>query len=216
MSDTKTGRDDLLEGTDATGADALDAESRMEAPAGEAPDRDAAPTDADAPAEGATDTLAETVMRLETELADARDRELRAIADAQNTRRRAEREIADAKVYAIAKFAEDLLSVSDNLARALAALPESERAGLSEAGRNLLGGIEMTEKELHAALARHGVVTIDAAPGAGFDPNLHQAVSQVPSDHPSGAIAETYQTGWKIGDRTLRAAMVAVSAGPAN
>ena len=74
----------------------------------------------------------------------------------------------------------------------------------------------MTQKELHTVLARHGVTAIDAAPGAAFDPNQHQAVSQIPSDQPSGTIAETFQSGWKIGERVLRAAMVAVSAGPAN
>ncbi|MEM0986159.1 MAG: nucleotide exchange factor GrpE [Pseudomonadota bacterium] len=156
------------------------------------------------------------IAALEAELADAKDQMLRALADAQNTRRRAEKEVADARAYANKKFAEDLLSVSDNLARALTALPDEDREGLSEAGRNLLGGIEMTEKELHAALARNGVTAIDAAPGATFDPNLHQAVSQIPSDQPSGTIAECFQTGWKMGERTLRAAMVAVSAGAAN
>ncbi|MEQ9316608.1 MAG: nucleotide exchange factor GrpE, partial [Henriciella sp.] len=105
---------------------------------------------------------------------------------------------------------------SDNLARALAALPDEEREVLTEAGQNLLGGIEMTQKELHTVLARHGVTAVDAAPGATFDPNHHQAVSQIPSEHPAGSIAETFQSGWKIGDRTLRAAMVAVSAGKAN
>lgn len=161
-------------------------------------------------------SLEDRLAAAEAELAETKDQMLRAFADAQNTRKRAEKEIADARTYAIKKFAEDLLSVSDNLSRALSALPDADRDGLSEAGRNLLGGIEMTEKELHAALARHGVTAIDAAPGATFDPNCHQAVSQIPSPHPSGAIAECFQTGWKIGDRTLRAAMVAVSAGPAN
>ncbi|MEM7767525.1 MAG: nucleotide exchange factor GrpE [Pseudomonadota bacterium] len=169
-----------------------------------------------APEPAAEPTPEARIAALELELADSKEQVLRAFAEAQNTRKRAEKEIADAKAYSIKKFAEDLLSVSDNLSRALTALPDADRAGLSEAGRNLLGGIEMTEKELHAALARNGVTAIDAAPGATFDPNLHQAVSQIPSDQPQGAIAQTFQTGWKIGDRTLRAAMVAVSAGPAN
>ena len=76
--------------------------------------------------------------------------------------------------------------------RALAALSQDDKDALSEPGKNLLGGIEMTQKELHTVLARHGVTAIDAAPGAAFDPNQHQAVSQIPSDQPSGAIAETF------------------------
>ena len=95
-------------------------------------------------------------------------------------------------------------------------LPDEDRAALSEAGAGLLGGIEMTQKELHTVMARHGVTAIDAAPGAAFDPNFHQAVSQIPSDQPKDTIAQTFQTGWKIGERTLRAAMVSVSTGPAN
>jgi molecular chaperone GrpE len=138
------------------------------------------------------------------------------LRDLDNTRKRAERQISEARVYAIERFAGDLLSVSDNLARALAALPDEDRANLSDAGNNLLSGIEMTAKELETALGRHGVKPIDAVPGAVFDPNLHQAVAQIPSDQPSGTIASVFQPGWKIGERTLRAAMVAVSAGGAN
>jgi len=141
---------------------------------------------------------------------------LRTLADLDNTRKRAERQVSDARVYAIEKFAGDLLSVSDNLSRALAALTDEDRAALSEAGRNLFEGIEMTEKELHTALARHGVTVIAALPGDTFDPNLHQAVANIPSDQPNGTIASCFQPGWKIGERTLRAAMVAVSAGAAN
>ena len=168
------------------------------------------------PEEAAPPTLEEQVAALESEKADLTDKLLRSLAEVDNVRKRAAKEVTDARVYAIEKFAGDLLSVSDNLARALDALSDEDRAALSEGGQGLLGGIEMTQKELHSVLARHGVTAIDAAPGAAFDPNLHQAVSQIPSDVPSGAIAQTFQNGWKIGDRTLRAAMVAVSAGPAN
>ena len=175
---------------------------------------DEAPADAsEAPVELGPEAQ---IAALELELAETKEQVLRMAAELQNTRKRAEKEIADGKAYAINRFAQDLLSVSDNLSRALMALPAEDRDTLSEAGRNLLGGIEMTEKELHSVLARNGVTAIDAAPGASFDPNLHQAVSQIPSDQPSGTIAQTFQTGWRIGDRTLRAAMVAVSAGPAN
>ena len=156
------------------------------------------------------------IAELEGEVTALKDQVLRAHAEMENVRKRSQKEIVDARTYAVEKFAGDLLSVSDNLARALAALPDEEREALTEAGQNLLGGVEMTQKELHAKLAKHGVTAIDAEPGATFDPNKHEAVSQIPSQHPSGTIAETFQSGWKIGERTLRAAIVAVSAGPAN
>lgn len=165
--------------------------------------------------ESEPETLADPVLVLEAELADAKDKLLRTLAEAENIRKRSAKELMEARVYAIEKFAGDLLSVSDNMSRALEALPEDERASLSERGQNLLGGIEMTQKELHSVFSRHGVTAIDAAPGDTFDPNLHQAVANVPSEHASGAIAECFQPGWKIGDRVLRAAMVAVSSGAA-
>lgn len=191
-------------------------EVNPEEPAGseaQAPDRDVEAASEETASEPGPD---ERIAELEAETSDLKDKLLRSLAEVDNVRKRAAREVVDARAYAIEKFAGDLLSVSDNLARALQALPEPDRHDLSEAGKGLLGGIEMTEKELHAVMARHGMTVIDAAPGAAFDPNQHQAVSQVPSDQPSGAIAETYQSGWKIGDRVLRAAMVAVSTGPAD
>lgn len=156
------------------------------------------------------------IAELEGEVAALKDQVLRTHADMENLRKRSAKESADARTYAVEKFAGDLLSVSDNLARALEALPNEEREILTEAGQNLLGGIEMTQKELHAKLAKHGVTAVDAEPGATFDPNKHEAVSQIPSEHPSGTIAQTFQSGWKIGERTLRAAIVAVSAGQSN
>ena len=161
-------------------------------------------------------TVEQQMLALEVEKQELRDQMLRAMAEMENLRKRSEREKADARVYAIEKFARDLLSVSDNLARALEALPDSEREALTEGGKGLLGGIEMTQKELHTVLTRHGVTAIEAEPGAAFDPNLHQAVANIPSEHPNGTIASLFQAGWKIGDRVLRAAMVAVSAGEAN
>tara|TARA_Y100001001_G_scaffold152300_1_gene164790 strand:+ start:6884 stop:7492 length:609 start_codon:yes stop_codon:yes gene_type:complete len=170
-----------------------------------------------APAEeAAPEEEMDPVQKLEIEKEELREQLLRTLADLENTRKRAERQVADARIYAIEKFAGDLLSVSDNLSRALTALSEEDRAALSEPGRNLFEGIEMTEKELHTALARHGVTVIAALPGDTFDPNQHQAVANIPSDQPNGTIASCFQPGWKIGDRTLRAAMVAVSAGAAN
>lgn len=161
-------------------------------------------------------TPEEVIAKLEAEKEELRLQFLRTYADLDNTRKRAEREVAEARVYGIGKFAGDLLNVADNLARALAALPDADRETLTEAGKNLLGGIEMTQKELHTVLTRHNVVQIEAAPGSAFDPNVHQAVAQIPSPHPAGTIAELFQPGWRIGERTLRAAIVAVSLGQAN
>jgi molecular chaperone GrpE len=148
---------------------------------------------------------------LQAELAKARDDMLRALADAENTRRRAERQAADARLYAIDRFAADLLPVADTLTRALQAAP---RETSDEALRNLITGLELTERSLLDAFARHGLRRVGAK-GDAFDPNLHQAVAQAPGDQPAGAIQEVMQPGYVLGDRTLRAAMVLVSAGAA-
>jgi molecular chaperone GrpE len=157
--------------------------------------------------------LAEQVAGLEKERDALKDQLLRALAETENVRKRANKSIQDERVYAVEKFARDTLAVADNLGRALAALPPGERAMLTDAARTLIEGVELTEKELVAVLSRHGVTAIAAQPGDPFDPAHHQAVTQIPSDHKAGTVAELFQSGWKIGDRTLRAAMVAVSAG---
>lgn len=159
-------------------------------------------------------SMADRLIAMEAEKTAIKDQLLRSMAEMENIRKRAERKVAEARVFAIEKFAGDLLNVSDNLARALSALTDEARADLSDAGKSLLEGIELTEKELIATMARHGVTTVDSIAGTAFDPNVHQAVAQIPSDQPEGTVAEPFQTGWKIGDRTLRAAMVAVSTGP--
>jgi molecular chaperone GrpE len=156
----------------------------------------------------------EAVAALEKERDELKDNMLRALAETDNVRKRANRQIEEARVYAVEKFARDLLAVSDNLQRAVESVPKDQRAALPDAVRTALEGVELTQKELVAALARHGVTAIDASPGAAFDPALHQAVTQIPSRHPAGSVAELFQSGWRIGERTLRAAMVAVSAGP--
>lgn len=160
--------------------------------------------------------LAEALAAIEAERDQLKDQLLRALAETENVRKRANRQISEERTYAVEKFARDLLTVSDNLARALALAPPEARAAFPEAARNLVEGVELTQKELHAVMSRHGVTSVDASPGAAFDPNFHQAVTQIPSPHPAGSVAETFQAGWKIGDRTLRAAMVAVSLGQAN
>jgi molecular chaperone GrpE len=151
------------------------------------------------------------VAALQAELAKARDDMLRALAEAENTRRRAERQSADARAYAIDRFAADLLPVADTLTRALQAAP---RDTADEALRNLITGLELTERSLVEAFARHGLRRVGAK-GDPFDPNIHQAVAQAPGDQPAGAVQEVMQHGYVLADRTLRPAMVLVSAGPA-
>lgn len=160
-------------------------------------------------------TMADRLIAMEAEKAQMKDQLLRTMAEMENVRKRAERKLAEERIYAVEKFARDMLSVSDNLNRALTAMTEDARADLSASGKSLLEGIELTEKELVATLMRHGVTAVDSVAGTEFDPNVHQAVAQIPSDQPEGTVAEPFQTGWKLGDRVLRAAMVAVSTGSA-
>jgi molecular chaperone GrpE len=169
------------------------------------------------PAPTADERLASMATQLATaekERDEVNDRLLRALAETENVRKRANRQITEERTYAVEKFARDLLNVSDSLGRAIDSLPERERSLLHEAGRTAFDGIELTQKELVTVLSRHGVTPVNAQPGAAFDPALHQAVTQIPSPHPAGSIAELFQAGWRIGERTLRPAMVAVSAGP--
>jgi len=161
----------------------------------------------------ATNPLAEQVEALEKERDQLKDQMLRALAETDNVRKRANRQIAEERTYAVEKFARDLLNVSDHLSRALESIRPGERALLPESAKTALEGVELTQKEMLTVLARHGVTAIDASPGSAFDPALHQAVTQIPSEHPAGFVAQTFQSGWRIGDRVLRAAMVAVSAG---
>lgn len=160
----------------------------------------------------------ETIARaataaLQDEIDKLNDRVLRAAAELENTRRRAEREKADAAKYAIANFARDLLPVADNFERAVASAPGEDAALNAETLKGLMTGILMTEKELLTVLERHGVRKIDPQ-GEKFDPNMHQAVAQAPAEGiPSGHVAQTAQTGFVLGERVLRAAMVIVSTG---
>lgn len=168
----------------------------------------------DMPAADAEPTPQQAIEALQTELANTKDQALRAMAETENVKRRAEREVATAKLYGIERFASDILAVHDNLARAISTLDGKAKEDMGANAKNLLDGIELTEKDLMAVLARHG---IKAVPGKGskFDPNVHQAVAQIPAAEDKGYVAEVMQTGFTIGERTLRAAMVAVSTGPA-
>jgi molecular chaperone GrpE len=151
------------------------------------------------------------IEALRAEAADMKDRLLRALADAENTRRRAEREKQDASQYAVTKFARDMLQIADNFARALAAAPQAVRDAADPQVKAVLDGVEATERQLLAALERHGVKPIDTADGR-FDPNFHQAIAEVPGgDKPPGSIVDVVQAGYTIGERLLRPAMVTVA-----
>ncbi|OJF90530.1 nucleotide exchange factor GrpE [Pararhizobium antarcticum] len=147
------------------------------------------------------------------ETADMRDRYLRLAADMDNLRRRTEREVKDAKSYSVAGFARDMLAVSDNLRRALDAIPtEAREAG--DAGFNaLIEGVEMTERAMLSTLERHGVKKLEPV-GQKFDPNFHQAMFEVPNaEVANNTVVQVVQAGYTIGERVLRPAMVGVAKG---
>jgi molecular chaperone GrpE len=147
---------------------------------------------------------------LRGEVAALKDQALRYAAEAENTRRRAEREINDARAYAISKFAKDLLGVADNLARALEHAP---RDAADTQTRNLAVGLEMTQKELLTAFERNGLKRIAPAPGERFDPHQHQAVMEQTSHEVApGGVVQLLAPGYELFGRNLRAAMVVVAA----
>jgi molecular chaperone GrpE len=152
---------------------------------------------------------------LQAENADLKDKLLRAVAEAENVRRRAERERQDAARYGASNFARDMVQVSDNLRRAIAALKPEDREAAPATVRSLIEGVEMTERQLLAAFERHGVREITPAPGDRFDANLHEAMFEVPTaDHPAGSVVHVVEAGYMIGDRLLRAARVGVARAP--
>jgi molecular chaperone GrpE len=153
------------------------------------------------------------IEKLNAENAELKDRVLRTLADVENMRRRSEREAQDARAYAVTGFARDLLNVADNLARALQNIPEEARAAAEGALKTLVEGVELTNRELHTVLGRHGVKKLEPE-GEKFDPNFHQAMFEVPDETlPAGTVTQVMQAGWKIGERVLRPAMVGVSKG---
>ena len=162
---------------------------------------------------GTGESPAAQIERLEAEKSDLTDRLLRLAADMDNLRRRTERDVADARKYAVAKFAGDMLVVGDNLRRALDAYPAEKREGADEVVKAFIEGVEMTGREMDRLLERNGIVRI-AAEGERFDPHRHQAMFEVPNpDVPTGTVVQVVQEGYTIGDRVLRAAMVGVSTG---
>lgn len=160
-----------------------------------------------------TEQGADPFEELKAENADLRDRFLRLAAEMDNLRRRTDREIKDAKSYAVTGFARDMLSVSDNLRRALDAIPADMRAAADAGLSALIEGVEMTERGMLSALERHGVRKIEAE-GQKFDPNFHQAMFEVPNTEvANNTVVQVVQAGFAIGDRVLRPAMVGVSKG---
>jgi molecular chaperone GrpE len=155
----------------------------------------------------------EAFMRLARENEELKDRALRIAADMENLRRRTARDVHDARAYAIANFARDMLSVSDDLNRALAAIPGEAKASGDAGFKALIDGVEMTERAMLNAMERHGVKKIEPQ-GEKFDPNFHQAMFEVPDPSvPANTVVQVVQTGYVIGDRVLRPAMVGVSRG---
>ena len=161
--------------------------------------------------EGAGDpAVAGRVAELEAEVTRLKDQALRALAEAENTRRRAQREIEENNKYAVSNIARDILPVADNLRRALDGIPADARQADDKLDK-FATGVELTEREFLAALDRHHIRRIDPL-GKPFDHNLHQAVMQVEApDKPAGTVVQVLQSGYTIHDRLLRPAMVAVA-----
>ncbi|OYX35801.1 MAG: nucleotide exchange factor GrpE [Caulobacterales bacterium 32-69-10] len=161
---------------------------------------------------------ADEIEALRSEVAALKDQALRYAAEAENTKRRAEREVNDARAFAIQKFSRDLFEVADNLSRALQAARSTSLGGHPEpAVKNLVLGIEMTDKAVQAAFERNGLKAINPARGDKFDPHLHQAVMEQPADDvPPGSVSGVMQTGYELFGRVVRPAMVVTTPkGPA-
>lgn len=159
---------------------------------------------------GPEDTIKEPVEALGEQVSELKDQLLRSVAELDNYRKRAEREKEQLRKFGIANFAKDLLSVADNLRRAVESGP-SDLEGADESVKNLIVGVEMTEKELLNAFEKNGVRKIDPA-GEKFDYNFHQAMFEVETDKEEpGVVMQVLQPGYAIEDRVLRAAMVGVS-----
>jgi molecular chaperone GrpE len=160
-------------------------------------------------APGAAEFAVLEALRAEIEV--LKDQRLRALAETENMRRRAEKEKKESEQYAVSKFARDMLGIADNFGRALAACPPQVREAADAQIKAVLDGVEATDRQLLATLERYGVKQIETE-NAKFDPNLHQAIAEVPGNGKlPGHIVDVMQTGFMIGDRLLRPAMVTVA-----
>jgi molecular chaperone GrpE len=164
------------------------------------------------PASGLPDSV-DPIESLRLENAELKDKLLRVLAEMENLRRRTEREVAEAKAYGVTSFAREMLTVADNLRRALACVPESHRRQAGSPCEALAQGIEVTERDFLSRLDKYGVKKLDSL-GAKFDPNLHEALFEVPDETvPNGTVVDIVEEGYTIGDRVLRPAKVGVSRG---
>lgn len=172
-----------------------------------AQDAEQAQGEADAP------EAADPTSALESENAKLKDRLLRAVAEMENLRKRSERDVKDARQYAIANFARDMLTATDNLSRALLTMPQEARDEAEGTFKSLIEGVEMTEREMIRLLEKNGIKKIEPK-GEKFDPHFHQAMFEVPNpDAVEGTVTEVVQAGYVIGERVLRPAMVGVAKG---
>lgn len=159
------------------------------------------------------DALLEENQKLRDEKEALKDQMLRVAADMENLRRRTQREVADARQYAISNFARDVLSIGDNLDRAISTVSDEEKESAGSTLAALVEGVEMTGREMVRIFAKHGV-TKEEPEGEKFDPNRHQAMFEVPNPAvDSGMVVQVVQAGYMLGDRVLRPAMVGVSKG---
>ena len=162
----------------------------------------------DDPEEGSVEALAK-------EVAEARDKALRTLAEMENLRKRTAREVTDARAYGITGFARDVLDIADNLQRALDAVPAETRESADPILKALIEGVELTERSLLNALEKNGVKKFDPS-GEKFDPNFQQAMYEVPdASVPAGTVVQVVQAGYMIGERVLRPALVAIAKGGA-
>ena len=174
--------------------------------------RDDGSLDDEADSEEKGEDLSELIAQLKNDLEAAKQETLYAKADTQNVRRRMEKDVQDARAYAATGFARDILSVADNLARAVDSIPQELRE--DDKFRALVAGIEATRREIDKVFGQHGVTRI-AAMGLPLDPNQHQAMLEVPTDDAEpGTIVQEMQAGYMIKDRLLRPAMVGVAKKP--
>ena len=175
----------------------------------------AAPETAAAGAPGEPSAVGETIDPTDHArvAAEYKDKLLRVLAEMENLRQRTAREVADTRAYGISAFARDILAVADNMDRALQALDVELREKADAGIKALLDGVELTERELHKALEKHGVRKFEPV-GEKFDPNLHQAMFEIPDPTlPAGTVAQVVQPGYMIGERMLRPALVGIAKG---
>ena len=151
------------------------------------------------------------IAELEAEIEEIKAQALRALAETENMRKRTEREVSDAKKFALSGFAKNLLGVADNLERALTAIPSEQIESLDPSAKALIDGVKMTSTELLSVFNKAGIAQVEAM-GQPMDPNLHQAIVEIPDEqHEAGTIVQVMQSGYSLNGRLLRPAMVGVA-----